>query len=725
MDTMIRDVRYAFRMMARSPGFTMVATLSLALGIGANTTIYSWIKSILLRPLPGVVDVDRLLMMGEKSRSGTFTSTSYPDFADFRRGIAAKADLVAYEMETVGLNSGDRTDRLWAEAVSANYFDVLGTRPVLGRGFLPEEDLRPDGAPVVVLSHHLWADRFNSDPQIVGRILTLNSHPFTVVGVAPEEFHGSFVGLSTDLWVPVMMQTQLFSRQDWLNQRGRHFLLMFVRPKAGVSVKQAEDALSAIGNELARLYPSTNAGRSLSLVPIWKAPFGATSIFRPVLLVLVLVVGVVLLIACANVANLLLARSLGRRKEIAVRLSLGANRFRLMRQLLTESVLLALLGGSAGLLVVQWGTRFLQTFIPPANLPIHTTFETDANVLLFALGISVVTGLVFGLTPALQASNPNLVATLKDETVRLGGAPGHSRVRSTLVVGQVALSLVLLIAAALFVEALDKAKDIDPGFDPGHMLTAAFDLQPSNYSTERGRAFEKELLERARSIPGVESASYVHRLPLGFTGVNSRSVTIDGYVPKPNEEVVIDVEWVGPGYFHAMRTPLLSGRDFEASDETAAQRYVIVNEAMARRYWPGRDPLGTNIRVGDTDCRVIGVARTGKYRSLSEDPLPFMFLPLCQFYRPDTILVVRGAGDPAAYISTIRALVRAMDPGVALFDVVRLSDHMNVPLFPSENRGRPSCFQVLSSSTAALKSLLPADRGKGELSSFLGVPSRA
>ncbi len=683
MNTTIRDVRYAFRMMARSPGFTLVAILSLALGIGANTTIYSWVNAIMLNPLPGVADVDRLLMMTEKSRSGTFTSTSYPDFVDYRSGVASKADLAAYTMMTVGLNSGDRTDRMWCEEVSANYFEVLGVKLALGRAFLPEEDLRPGGAPVLVLNHRVWVDRFNSDPQIVGRTVVLNSHTFTIVGVAPRRFQGSLVGLSTDLWIPTMMQGELFSRRDVYNQRGNHWLLVFARPKPGVSVRQTEAMLAAIGNELARQYPSTNLGRTLSLLPIWRAPFGATLIFRPVLTVLTLVVGVVLLIACANVANLLLARSLGRRKEIAIRLSVGAGRSRLVRQLLTESVLMALLAGSAGLVMVRWGTRLLASFTPPANLPIYATVEIDANVLIFALLLSVATGLLFGLTPALQASNPALVGALKDETVRFGGAQGHARVRSLLVIGQVALSLILLIAAALFVEALNKAKNINPGFDPEHMLAASFDLSLNAYSTERARAFEKDLLKRAQTIPGVESASYIRRLPLGFTGSNSRSMTIDGYVPKPNEEVVIDVTWAGPGYFHTMRTPILSGRDFEDSDEAAAQRYVIINDAMARRYWTGREPLGAKLRVGDTECRVIGVAQTGKYNNLSEDPVPYLYFPIWQFSRSDVTLLVRGAGDPGNYAAPIRALVREMDPGVALFNVVRLPDYMGGPLYAS------------------------------------------
>jgi predicted permease len=683
VDTMIRDMRYAFRMLANSPGFTLVAVVSLALGIGANTTIYSWVKSTMLRPLPGVSDVDRVVMMTEKGRSGSFTSTSYPDFVDFRRSVASKADLAAYTMYTAGLSSGDRTDRMWVEAVSSNYFDVLGVRPVLGRAFLPEEDLSAGGARVVILSHHMWTERFNSDPEIIGKTITLSNNPVTIVGVAPSDFYSSFVSLSTDMWIPTAAYAGILARPAMLDQRGNHWLLVFARPKAGVSVNQAEAALRSAGNELARQYPSTNAGRSLALVPIWKAPFGATMIFRPVLLVLTLVVGVVLLIACANVANLLLARSLGRRKEIAIRLSVGADRFRLVRQLLTESVLLALLGGAAGLLIVQWGNHAMMAYRPPANLPIRSGFEVDANVLAFALLISVVTGLLFGMVPALQASNPSLVTTLKDETVRFGGVHGHSRMRSALVIGQVALSLILLIAAALFVEALNKAKRIDPGFDPSHVLAVSFDLELNGYSPERGWVFEKELLERVRAIPGVVSASYIRRLPLGFSGGNSRSAVIDGYVPKPDEEVVIDVNWVGPGYFRTMGTPILDGRDFAASDETAPQKVVIINEAMARRYWPGREPLGAKIRIAGNDCTVIGVAKTGKYYGLNEEPLPFLFFPMSQMYRLDATIVVRGAGDPGAYSTPVRALVHAMDPGIAIFDAVRLTEYMNVPLFAS------------------------------------------
>jgi len=681
MDTLIKDLRYAVRMLLKSPGLTVVAIISLAFGIGANTTIYTWIKSILLQPLPGVADTDHLLVMEERSLSGTQTSTSYPDFSDYQKNTASQIDLAAYTMTPVGLTAGDRTDRVWGEIVSGNYFDVMGVRPTLGRGFLPEEGRVPGADPIVVLSYGLWARRFNFDPGIVGTTITLNSHPFTVIGVAPKNFLGSFVGLSMDLWLPATMQKEISSGTSMLNQRGSHWLQVFVRPQPGVSVAQAQAALESLFHALAKQYPDTNTGRSVILWPIWKSHFGAPQIFRPVLTVLMLVVAIVLLIACANVSNLILARGLGRRKEIAIRLSVGASRMRLMRQFLTESTLLAMVGGLAGLALAKWGAQLLVLYTPPASLPIHLTIEMDGRVFAFTLVVSVLTGLVFGLAPALQSSNPHLVTALKDETVRFGGAHGKSRLRSLLVIAQVALSLILLIAAALFLQSLKKAQVIDPGFDPNHVLSASFDLLANGYSRDQGKNFQKELLERVQAIPGVDSASFIRRLPLGFAGTSSTSVTIEGYVPRPNEEVVITLNWVGPSYFHTMRTPVLSGRDFAPQDEASSQRFVIINQAMADRYWKGRNPVGQRMQVGSTGCEVIGVVKTGKYESLGEDPMPYMFLPLSQFYQPDATLLLRVDADPATYQSAVREVVRSMDSHLPLFDIIRLSDYMDTPIF--------------------------------------------
>ena len=678
MDTLIQDLRYAGRMLLKSPAITLVAIVSLALGIGANTTIFSWVKSILLQPLPGVADTNHLFVLEEKTLSGSFTSTSYPDFSDYQKNAAGMVDLAAYAMTPLGLSAGDRTDRVWGEVVSGNYFDVMGVKPALGRTFRPEEGRVPGAYPVVVLSYGLWARRFNSDPDILGKTVTLNSQPFTIIGVAPRNFYGSFVSLSMDLWIPIMMQRQISTGTSMLDVRGSHWLLVFVRPRPGVKMAPAQSTIDSLVHELAAQYPDTNSGRTATLLPIWKSHFGAPQIFRPVLTVLMAVVGVVLLIACTNVANLILARSLGRRKEIAIRLSVGASRGRLVRQLLTESTLLALLGGTAGLGLAHWGASLMRTFTPPANLPIQLTIETDGRVLLFTFLVSVLTGLIFGLMPAMHSSNLHLVTALKDETVR---THGKSRMRTSLVTAQVALSLVLLIGAALFLQSLRKAQTIDPGFDPNNVLVASYDLLASGYSTPQGKVFQKQLLERVQTLPGVQSASLIRRLPLGFTGTNSMSVTIDGYVPKPKEEVVISMNWVGPEYFHTMRTPILKGRDFTLQDEASTQRYVIINQAMADRYWNGRDPLGQKIQAGSASCEVIGVVKTGKYESLGEDPVPYMFFPLIQFYHSDATVVVRVQGDPAAYQSAVREVVRSLDSRLPLFDFHRLSDYMETPVF--------------------------------------------
>ena len=678
MDTLIQDLRYAGRMLLKNPAITIVAIVSLALGIGANTTIFSWVKSMLLQPLPGVADTNHLFIQEERSLSGSFTSTSFPDFSDYQKATAAMVDLAAYTMWPVGLSAGDRTDRVWSEVVSGNYFDVMGVKPALGRTFRPEEGRVPGAYPVAVISYGLWARRFNSDPDILGKTVNLNSHPFTIIGVAPKNFYGSFVSLSMDLWIPAMMQLQIATGPSMLERRGDHWLQVFARPKPGVSLAQAQSAIASVIQELSRQYPDTNAGRSAVLVPIWKSHFGAPQIFRPVLSVLMVVVGVVLLIACANVANLILARGMGRRKEIAVRLAVGANRTRLVRQLLTESILLSLLGGVVGLGLAHWGAGLMRSFTPPANLPIQTNIETDGRVLLFTFLVSVLTGLIFGLVPAFHSSNPHLVTALKDETVRMHG---RSRLRTALVTTQVALSLVLLIGAALFLQSLKKAQTIDPGFDPNNVLVASYDLLANGYSSEQGKTFQKQLLERVHGIPGVQSASLIRRLPLGFTGTSSFGVTIEGYVPKPKEEVVISANWVGPDYFHTMRTPILEGRDFTLQDEASTQRYVIINRAMADRYWAGRDPVGKKMSIGPTSCEVIGVVKTGKYESLGEDPVPYMFLPILQFYHHDATLLVRTEGDPATYISAVRAVVREMDSRLPLFDINRLSDYMATPVF--------------------------------------------
>ncbi|HVG20511.1 MAG TPA: ABC transporter permease, partial [Blastocatellia bacterium] len=458
MGNLLQDFRYGIRMLLKNPGFTAVAVLSLALGIGANSTIFSWVKGILFRPLPGVTESDRLVVFAGNSLAGSYTSTSYPDYVDLRDNNKVLDGFIVFDMATMSLNAGGEAQRVYGTVVSGNYFDVLGVNAALGRTFLPEEDKTPNTHPVIVISHGMWQRVFGADPNVVGKTVTLNSHPFTVVGVAPDSFLGTFVGLSIDLWVPMMMHEQIIPGGNRILSRGDHWLQAMGRLKHGVSIEQAQTELEAIARQLAQQYPRTNEGRGAAIFPLWKSPWGAGFVLRPVLFVLTAVVGLVLLIACANVANLLLARAVGRRKEIAIRLSVGASRARLIRQLLTESVLLALLGGAGGLLIAYWASGLFMAIVPPMNIPVKLFLGIDGGVLWFTLGVSVLTGVIFGLAPALQASSPDLVDALKDDTGRSSGSRGKARLRNGLVIAQVALSLILLIGAGLFLQSLQKGQ---------------------------------------------------------------------------------------------------------------------------------------------------------------------------------------------------------------------------------------------------------------------------
>jgi putative ABC transport system permease protein len=680
METILQDIKYAIRMLVKSPGLTAVAVLSLALGIGANTTIFSWVKAVLLRPIPAVTDPDRLVVFAEKSLSGGYTSTSYPDYVDFRDRNEALSGIFIQDTQTMSLSTGDRADRVFGAIVSGNYFDVLGAQAARGRTFLPEEDRTPGSHPVAVLSHGLWQRKFNSDPHLVGNTVTLNGQQFTVLGVMPEEFVGTFVGLSTDLWVPIMMEERFVAGRDRLTSRGDHWLQAMARLRPGVSIDQARANLEVIAGQLASEYPATNAGRSATVMRVWESPWGAQFVLRPVLIVLTAVVALVLLIACANVANLLLARAIGRRKEIAVRLALGASRIRLIRQLLTESVLLACLGGVGGLAAAFWSSDILMAFVPPTDMPVKLATNLDWHVLGFTLAVSVVTGFVFGLAPALQASNPDLVTALKDESGRVAGG-GKGRLRSLLVVAQVALSLVLLVAAALFLQSFRNGHTIDPGFNPDNVMIASYDLFPNGYDTDRGRIFHRQLLQRVEALPGVETATIAHRVPLGFGGSNSTTVRVDGYEPRPNEEMSVEYNNVGRDYFRAMQTPLVEGRDFTAQDDDHARRVLIINETMARRYFLGQSPLGRQVRIGNNGWEVVGVARDGKYRALNEDPRPFMYMPIAQSYRPEAALTVRSSGDPAAMMAAVREAVRQMDANLPLFEVMTIREYMSAAVF--------------------------------------------
>jgi predicted permease len=666
-------------MLLKNPGVTAAAVLSLALGIGANATIFTWVKSVLLNPLPGVPEASRMFVVAGQARNGDDRSFSYPNFRDIRAQATTFSPILQDEV-ALSVSDGQRADRAFGMLVSGNYFDVVGTRPVLGRTFAKAEDETPGGAPVLVISYAFWQRRFGGEDTVIGRAVKVNDRPYTIVGVMPQDFLGTALGLAVDAWVPIMQQPELQPVGNRLEARGSGWAHVMVRLRDGVSLQAANAELESIRAQLEREY-ATNDGWRLSIVPLSNSPWGAPMALRPVLLVLMGVVAAVLLIACANIANLLLSKAVGRRREVAVRLSLGASRARVIRQLLLESLMLSLLGGAAGLVVAWWSAGLLMAFVPPIDIPINLGLRVDGSVLLFTAVASIVTGLVFGLAPALHASSPKLTQTLRDESGRTSASGTRQRLRHSLVVAQVALCLVLLVGAGLFLQSLRRAQYLQPGFDSEHVVMASFDVFPAGYDRPRGYLFQRQLLERIRAIRGVERASLARTIPLGFSGNSSTGITVEGYEPKKDEQVVITYNEVSDGYFETLRIPIVQGRAFTDRDVEGAPPAVIVNETMARRYWQNADPVGRYVSLGTERVQVVGVAKDGKYRSLNETPRPYMYFPLAQRYRSAVKLHVRSNAETAAILNAVRQAFQDIDSDLPITETMPIADHLEQAVF--------------------------------------------
>jgi macrolide transport system ATP-binding/permease protein len=677
--TLVSDVRYAVRSLLKNPGLTAAAVLSLGLGIGANTTMFAWVQAVLFRPIPVAADPGTIRIAAMENREGQSRSWSYPNYQDFR-DRATQMAVVAQDDQTLSIAVDDTAERAWGALVSGNYFEVMGVHAAAGRLFTPQDDVAPGGHPVAVISYAYWQRRFSGDPAIVNKQVLINNVPITIVGVAPEGFIGSFLGVASSAWVPMAMQREMMGG-DRMGQRGNGWMQSLVRLEPGVSDDQAQAEATSIMAQLEQEFPQFNDGRRLRIVPTWEAPFGAATVLTPVLGVLSVLVALVLVIACANVANLLLSRAVSRRREVAVRLSLGASRFRLIRQLLTESLLLAGLAGAAGAVMAYWTMDLLMAFVPPVDMPIDLGLRMDGMTLLFALAVSTVTGIVFGLVPALQASSPQTVHALKEEGrgASVGRATGH--LRNTLVVSQVAVCLVLLVGAVLFLRSFIAAQAISPGFDPDRLVTASMDMFPSGYTGERHRDFQRRALEAVRSLPGVRSAAFGSRIPLGFGGNNSTSVAIDGYVPRENEEVVINYSTVGAGYFETMAIPVRQGREYSEVDTAESPRVLVINEAMARRYWPQGNALGGRVRMGPNAWQVVGITADAKYNSINERPLPQLFIPMARSEVSTLRLFVRTIGDPSPMVAEVRNAIRALDPALPIYDARTINEHMQVAVF--------------------------------------------
>ena len=689
MDTLLLDFRYAFRRLVRSPGFTLAATLTLALGIGANTTIFTLVNAILLRP-PAAVDAPHeLVSVYTSDYSGpAWGASSFPDYEEFRSATGVFEDVALFMPRSVGVGDTDM-ERAGIEIVSGNYFRTLGVQPMHGRFFSAEED-GPGAGAVAVISHALFTRRFGADTYAVGGPIQLNGRQFTLIGVAPPGFGGSIRPLVHDVWVPVHAASALGGDQERLTVRGSRNAFIVARLANGVTVADAQARMDVLARRLHAAYPEfwsdvTERGRRITLLSerdsrIPPQMRGAAMGF---IAMLTGTVGLLLLVCCANVAGLMLARSATRGREIGVRMSLGATRARLIRQLLAESLLLGLAGGGFGVLLALWATDGLLTLIPPLPVNIVIDLSIDRSVLLFTGIASVATGVLFGLAPALRVTRPDIAAVMRRERASMNLGGKRLTLQNILVVSQVAMSTILLIAAALFTRALANASEIDPGFNTTNLLLAEAAPPPGSDRSLRVEPVMEQLRERVLAMPGVREATWAGAVPLSFEA-SRRGIRIAGYTPSRGEDMEFHFFVVGPGYFETMEIPLAAGRRFTTADREGATPVMMVNEAFARRFWPGENPIGKRVSASGpegTFLEVVGVARDGRYRTLGGNATPHMFFPALQT-PGGTVLHVRTDGDPMAVAPAVKAALAEAAPTWTLEQVRTLEEHVAASVLP-------------------------------------------
>lgn len=686
---LLLDLRYAVRMLRKNPGFTAVAVITLALGIGANSAIFSLVNAVLLRPLSADKPEQLMRVYTGSSR------TSFPNFRDLSEASEVFSLLAAHSIAAFNLGTGVQegaTGRVYGELVSGSYFPTLGVPARLGHAFGMETDGKFGAYPVVVISHGLWERRFGADAETVGKTIALNGHQFTVIGIMPDGFRGTFAfGLSPEVWVPLTMQPLLMSGPNRFEDRGQGWLEVFGRLRPDVSRTQAEAAIAMRARQLVEAYPDQNRGLErtevypLSGITAFRGLSFAPAIFV-FLGLLSVIVGIVLLIACANIANLLLARGVTRQKEVAIRLALGASRRRLIQQLLTESVLLALTGGAVACLLGIWIVPAMRSFHLTLPVPVELDLTLDARVLGYTLVVSLLAGLVFGLAPAWRSSRPDIVPLLKDDSGSMG-RQARFGFRNLLVVGQVAVSLGLLICAGLFIRSLQQVQTADPGFETERLLTVSLDLESAGYDRIRGNLFYRQLLDEVENLPGVRSASLAASIPLTFSRTTF-TVAVEGYDAPDGDYPDLDNNSVGSRYFETMGIPVVAGREFSRQDNEIAPRVAIVNETMARRFWPGESPLGRRLRFPGAGGafgpyhEVVGVVRDIKYGTLGEGPQSFFYLSSLQNYGKEAVLHVRTAGDPGSLRSGLRDTILSLNSAL-LVEVSAMRDNLSIAFLPA------------------------------------------
>ncbi len=679
-----QDLTCAFRQLKRAPGASAIAILSLALGIGANVVVFSWTQTLIRHPLPGVENSDRLVVLTTLFRpSGSEShSVSLPDMLDLAQETDTFAGIATHSQWMLRLEDPEHQEWVWAQPVGGHFFSLLGVKPALGRlldGPLADSRAEPE----VVLSHRFWERAFGADPGVIGRSFRLNRIPVTVVGVAAPGFEGAVGGLAFDLWLPA----RLCSRLDLdgpMDGRDSRWLYAIGRLQPGVSVRAAETVAETVSRRLAAAYPGTNGRASLLLRPLARAPYGAQGLFMPVVRILITISALVLVLILVNLTSLLLAQATTRGKELAIRQALGANRLRIVRQLLTESVLLALLGGTVGAAVATWGVELLRLLPVHTHLPVSLHLQLEWRSLLFAALLAVGCGLLLGISTAVRLSGGSCEAALRAESRSVGATSGRHLLRSALIVAETALATLVLVGAGLCLKSFHEAQRVRRGFDPNRVLVAPLVFTAREHDAAERRAFYQRLVEEVRGLPSVDSVSLADWVPLGPKGVPGVGIRVDGYQPEPSESMALSYTVTSPGHLETLRIPLLEGRDLAGSDDRESAGVVVVNEATARRFWPGQPAVGRRLTAWGREFRVVGVTRDIKTARLSEAPVPLLMFSYRQVDNGTVtqILHVRSREDPKQVMATVEKRVAALDPSVKLFDAMPMTLYTDLAIAP-------------------------------------------
>src|SRR5215470_20302681 len=685
MTNFLQDLRYAMRSFRNRPTFAAVAILTMTVGIGANTTIFSWLRSLVLDPFPGAVEPERIVAIENTAPDGEPITTSYLDFRDFRDNLRLVNSVTAYRGYLFSVGESPNVERSWGEIASAGVFDMFGLKPAAGRFFsLDERNDAQNSHAVVVISYGYWKSHYSLDSSAVGRTLRVNQTPLTIIGVAPEGFHGSYAGLDFDFWVPFTMYGQMTHTGTWmLNDRNTRNYSLLARLAPGASIDQARSEVQAFARRMAEQNADSNQGIGATVLPVSQSHFGTQAMLVTPVTILMGSGAVVLLIVCANLANLLLARATGRQQEFSIRLALGARHGRLMTQLLTETFFMALIASTFGLALAKWLGAALRWLLPAVAWPVMVAPQLDQRVFSFTAALALMVTVLAGFLPALHSSRANLSDALKQ-----GGRSGTSSIhalrwRGLMVVSEVALAVVAMVGAALFLRSFERSRVIDPGFSPAGVALARFDFSTTGYNAQQTDSFCRRLHDRLLQLPGVTAASYEDSAPLGFDGGNWETLEVEGYVPRPNENMKIYRDLVSPGFFDSMKIPLVEGRDFDWHDEAATPRVMIVNQEFAHRFLPNRNPIGHRVHGWGEWFTIVGVARDSKYHRVTENPQPYFYIPVRQIFQPEYGLTfhVRTSGSINEAILSVRREAAAIDPTITIFDAEPMTEYISASLF--------------------------------------------